>query len=621
MHSVAFGRRRWKILVLLITAGVIYSIHYSQRESSFYDDISSDLYSSENQACIFPKFEPLNEYNKKYYWPVNNYECDGEPSIVKVLNGNFIKVDENVMKGYYKNRKLDKCYYSAIALNKKIPHPDEQVVFLSRPNSSFAYSPIKIEDEFIKVVCADKKRSEFHEEYLSFMVIKRDVENRCSKQSKKFPDQKLNVLIFGIDSISRLNFHRHFAKTKQLLQKFEAIELKTYNKVGESTLENMIPLLTGKYLPHYFNELVTPSFDHVDFIWKAFSNRGYRTIYLEDAPDMGTFNYEKPGFRNPPTDYYYRPYSVAIERSKVRKRSRKYCIDSEFEFSTFLNIGKRFLDKFQESRYFAYVFLSRLTHSFMNDAGYADAPSFNFLKNAFERHKNSIIIFMSDHGIRYGDIRSTFAGKLEERAPFLFLILPDWFRRKHTIAMKNLKINQERLTTQFDIYKTLKDVLNFPGSLISSDPDRRSEPGISLFTEIPLSRTCPDAKLSDHICACYNYKFVNQSNSQVKKAAVTIVERLNTITSKSRDKCAEFKLDSIMSALSLNSLKSLWKGSLYQLMLRVSPGGAEYEATVERVRKERFFIQGSISRINRYHNQSHCVRGRELKEFCYCIKQ
>ena len=29
---------------------------------------------------------------------------------------------------------------------------------------------------------------------------------------------------------------------------------------------------------------------------------------MEDTPGMNTFNYLKPGFTDPPTDYYSRPY-------------------------------------------------------------------------------------------------------------------------------------------------------------------------------------------------------------------------------------------------------------------------------------------------------------------------
>jgi len=36
---------------------------------------------------------------------------------------------------------------------------------------------------------------------------------------------------------------------------------------------------------------------------------------MEDAPKIATFNYLKPGFLEPPTAYYLRPYSLAIDKN------------------------------------------------------------------------------------------------------------------------------------------------------------------------------------------------------------------------------------------------------------------------------------------------------------------
>jgi hypothetical protein len=46
----------------------------------------------------------------------------------------------------------------------------------------------------------------------------------------------------------------------------------------------------------------------------------------------------------------------------------------------------------------------------------------------------TVLIFLSDHGIRFGAIRKTSVGKLEERLPFMFLIFPDWFLKKNNPA-------------------------------------------------------------------------------------------------------------------------------------------------------------------------------------------
>ena len=47
-------------------------------------------------------------------------------------------------------------------------------------------------------------------------------------------------------------------------------------------------------------------FDPCNFIWNNYSQLGYRTAYAEDAVAIASFNNHKPGFRQPPTDYYYK---------------------------------------------------------------------------------------------------------------------------------------------------------------------------------------------------------------------------------------------------------------------------------------------------------------------------
>ncbi|CAM1292742.1 Uncharacterised protein r2_g186 [Pycnogonum litorale] len=571
------------------------------------------------QACIFPNLDPFDEVAKRFYYRVREYRCEKKPSVIDVIDGNMIKVNKNKMEERYEESKLNECEYSAIVRGSNTSRPDDTVFFLTRPNSKFRYSPIRIDDEFVKITCTDLEEETFHEEFLSFVFVKRDVERRCAESAKEYPDQILNVVVLGIDSVSRLNFHRHFVRTKRLLMENDAIELKSFNKVGDATIENIVPLLTGKHLPYYWNESSGSSFDHLDMIWKDFARRGYKTMLAEDAPDFGMFNFQKLGFIHPPTDYYFRPHMVAVHESDVRMTSIHHCIASKLEFKTVLDYGEQFLNTFLKSRYFGLIYLTRLTHNELNNAGYADIPTVDFLKHFFDRNERTAMVIMSDHGIRYGKIRSTFTGKLEERAPFMFLIFPKWFRNRYPAAMNNLNINRDRLTTQFDIYKTLKDILNFPASLASDDQDRRSEPGISLFTEVPSSRTCKDAEISRHFCVCHHYRPVDVKSSAVKMSAYSVVKKINSMTQGWREKCAELRLDIIMSAVSLNSAEILSTGSLYQLMLRVLPSGAEFEATVEHTTGDRFLIQGFISRINRYYNQSYCVDRRDLKHYCFCV--
>lgn len=56
---------------------------------------------------------------------------------------------------------------------------------------------------------------------------------------------KLNVLIFGFDSLSRMTFMRKLPKSYSKLKSLGAIVLKGYNIIGDGTPQALIPILTG----------------------------------------------------------------------------------------------------------------------------------------------------------------------------------------------------------------------------------------------------------------------------------------------------------------------------------------------------------------------------------------
>ena len=110
----------------------------------------------------------------------------------------------------------------------------------------------------------------------------------------------------------------------------------------------------------------------------------------------------------------------------------------------------------RKQKYFVFNFLAKLTHDFINSAGLEDPFVTNLMKRLFSDNlmSNTIMVFFSDHGIRFGEIRKTMSGKYEERLPFMHIYVPKEWRNQ------NLTINQNRLTTPFDIHATLKHVLN-----------------------------------------------------------------------------------------------------------------------------------------------------------------
>lgn len=70
--------------------------------------------------------------------------------------------------------------------------------------------------EFIKVICKNDKKQEILD-YHSFVPLKPEVEQRCSKGDET-ANERVSVLILGIDAVSRLNFYRTMPRTVKALE-------------------------------------------------------------------------------------------------------------------------------------------------------------------------------------------------------------------------------------------------------------------------------------------------------------------------------------------------------------------------------------------------------------------
>ena len=250
---------------------------------------------------------------------------------------------------------------------------------------------------------------------------------------------------------------------------------------------------------------------------------------------------------------------------------------------------------------------------------------------------NTLLILMGDHGSRYSKFRYTYSGKMEERLPYFGFLFPPWFEEKYPQAIKNLRTNTQRLTTPFDLYETFKDFFHFDGAGVGDVKKR----GISLFKEIPLSRSCKDADIAPHWCACLDWKDVSPNDTSVKEALQAALDTINGYTAPYRDDCALLSVQTVMASSELKANKKLlthhhvWDKSslrfkskhvmvLYQISFTTRPGGASFEVTVtyNTVTKEFSLSKNDISRINRYGDDPACILGRNkhVRAYCYCKK-
>ncbi|RWS14514.1 hypothetical protein B4U79_12142, partial [Dinothrombium tinctorium] len=598
-------------------------------------------------ACKTPQLDPFSSQIIRFVKRLKPIRCSSEDDWVVVSNGKAIlkRNDSNVQ-----------CMITYLIRVDDNTSRRGQSVLLSS-----AKPELTLEEDFFLVKCSDESSRQWKNIMAS---VHRD--EKAVKRAKKIlkehvlgaNKQKLNVFMFGFDSVSRAHFIRQMPQTyKHLVKQLNATVLQSYNIVGDGTPQALIPILTGSTeveLPLTRKRFPNAQFVNVyPFIWNDYTNQGYVTSYVEDGPNFGTFSYRLRGFDAKPTDHFGRPFY--IEAQKQYKRHKPYCLGSQPRVRIMLDWSRQLFDVYPDIPKFAFGFHSEYSHDDFNLLQQADIETKQWLERLQNDGilENTILIVMSDHGNRFSTIRETQQGKQEERLPFFSFVLPKWFEAKFPNAVRNLRINgKDRLTTPFDLYATFLTILNLfnNGQDVSSQSSfanaRRLPRSISLFEEIPMSRTCEDADIEAHWCTCLNWQPADVSNPIVKAAAQALVDFINGLTQEVRNLCALLEISHITRAEKAEPRKELlsFKQSkdydgfvpdlsahtsvsetVYQIQIITKPSQGVYEGTVQynHILKSFNITESQISRVNMYGNQPHCIlqTHQGLRKYCYCSVQ
>lgn len=347
------------------------------------------------------------------------------------------------------------------------------------------------------------------------------------------------------------------------------------------------------------------------------------------------------GFLEPPADHYSHNFWSALPSDDIGVHEN--CINAQPQHVLHLNYLQSFIEAYPKKHKFGFAFLASLCHQSFNlvSSGANDIQNFiKWMKNSGKLN-DTMLIVMGDHGARFDEIRSTLQGKLEERLPFLSMVLPEWFRQKFPKFAKNLHRNTKRIISPLDLHATFMHILKYP-----KNPSKSSwTKGSSLFEFLPRSRQCKDAAIPTHFCPCIQFKSISITNTHILIGAYLTVQHINNKLRKNEDTsrmCYELVLSDILSAVQAmpNTNVQRFKGidggiglgvgkpifneekdleCTYEIQLRTKPNMAVYESTVKFV-EGRFVILGEISRVNRYGTQSQCITNTHpyLRKFCLC---
>ncbi|GFN75047.1 hypothetical protein PoB_000155300 [Plakobranchus ocellatus] len=586
-------------------------------------------HTSLNRECVFPSTDPFDPALKKFVKTYPPFNCSKNTPHIVYVEKFVIKVNRTKLKRVLQpGAKFKHCRYKEILRLKG----SDKRIYYGEPSTVFTQKMvIKPRHENIVVECYISDDTVFSRSYFALIRVNPEKERALKKQYKKHllknsPLETLSIFMIGMDGMSKQNFERTMPKTRNfLLDELGAIELHKYNKLGYSTLPNVVALLTGNSMGELNSNLKFKKgfFDPVNrmFLWSEAKKLGYRTGMILDNKEITSFHYLRKGFNQTPVDYYLRPTLLAWRSDTLMRGKYSNCFGDSpvvtLLYDYWIQMASTF--KNENTPFFGYSFAAHLTHDNCHEASKGDDAYHKFLQDlvATGGLNNTVIVWFSDHGQRFGRIRSTYQGRIETNTPYLLLIFPQWFKQKYPEVMQVLKINQERLTTHFDVYETVKDLLYFKAKTGKGTVHER---GISLFKEIPRERTCAQAGVPDEFCACAQFS-QPQINDTVRNLITSaFLERVNSFTQDITDKCARLSIASVESVLQVtsNSLRTM-KARNFRVVITVTPGSGRFEGLVQLSNKtEQATVVGEVVRSNLYRGQADCVSDPFLRQFCYC---
>jgi len=486
----------------------------------------------------------------------------------------------------------------------------------------------KVDGEFMLVNCNNT------EYFLSHPIRN---ENLVKKQKALIKKKRpISIIGIGFDSMSHANYIRSIPQTLEFLSSSlnktgNLFSLNGYNIVGDGTTQNLAGILTGigeTDLPEARKGVPNARMvDNWPWLWKNASAAGYVTSYLEDETQLGAFTIRLKGFSNTPTDH-----SLAQFWRGLWLHSSNPCHTGMWDWARQLEYLLDLLDKYSDVPVFFFAF-SKITHvQCLSELRRFDGLLRNYMEELFRKKnfENTLFFLFGDHGARYGSFRKTIQGKIEERLPGMFIKIPDWLSAQQPEIAENLRNNQNRLTTPYDLHATLWHAIEYP-SIPSFYPHQKS-----LFTPISPLRRCEHAKIDSHWCTCKTKTLIDIDRTVVRGGELLVEELNSRIEADGAGKCAKLTLLNVLQAEASRYSQEMVTFVMsadkdgrrpkygeglrveYEIQFEVFPGGGILEGDFVVENGTQIRIGKHFSRVNAYGEQK-CDPVPHIREFCACI--
>ena len=231
------------------------------------------------QACVFSAFEPFSDTMSKFYKKVKDIDCSKQENWVTVSpDGSRLAVAE----------KAQSDHGPVTCTWRDVFRDGDFKTFLGAAVSGpSSYDLGKSDYVFVK--CRGRDGA-------SWDNVAAGLRPTVVKDVKDVTDGLgLNVVVLGIDSVSRLSAMRNLPRSLAWMEAAGAVTMETFAVLGDGTLASAAAWLTGTMeaeLPETRKRIKKA--DYVDvfpFIFAEFKQKGYVTAYSEDQPYIGAWTY------------------------------------------------------------------------------------------------------------------------------------------------------------------------------------------------------------------------------------------------------------------------------------------------------------------------------------------
>ncbi|CAD5205417.1 unnamed protein product [Bursaphelenchus okinawaensis] len=468
------------------------------------------------------------------------------------------------------------------------------------------------------------------------------------------PNPLPDVHMIVFDSVAHTQFIRSMPSTVHVLRdEMEAIAFPYVNKIGINSRPNGYAMLFGKQAfkveksaindQHNCNvtmqELCRRYLDSEQFVPFEFQKKGYKTLWAEDWVGA-LFTWPKcRGFAKPSADHYMRPFQLRLESGRYgeggtlkEQMLNQMCKERHEHLIDYL---KDFINKYPDQPKFSLTWLSSLAHNDNNGLFHVDMYFKTFLREFKEKFSNSFLFIMGDHGFRFGGIRKTKLGEVEDNNPLLMMVLPEHLRKNRQLV-NNMKDNAKILSTHFDTFATLVDIAHNAHKFTHNSTFKnfdKSEINLTINGEsyfhpykLDKKRNCNNLRIPFDHCICqHQQNNISNEKEFAERLASFMLTQVNLalVEQNQTDLCVELTLNTNAPIEVLEFEPNLMFNA-FKVTFNVLPGNGQLWGFVQ-IDGDRSdknakisMISERMSRLDEYEPTAFCCRNAYVKEYCYC---